>query len=139
VTNHEYFQFVLATRHPAPEHWIDGRYPAGGGDRPVALVTWHDAVAYCRWVGGRLPTVDEWQSTCKGGRLRKRADIWEWTATDVEIGQQRFKALCGPDLNCDCSHRYHPDWKNEVKGFRCVRDAPPLTWLPLLWRQGIFS
>lgn len=139
VTNLEYFQFVSATRHPAPEHWLHGRYTTGREDDPVVLVSWHDSVAYCRWVGRRLPTVDEWQSTCAAGRLKKRGDIWEWTATDVEMGGQPFKALCGPSNSCDCSHRYHPDWKNEVKGFRCVRDALPLTWLPLVSRQEIFS
>ena len=139
VTNHEYLQFVLATRHPAPEHWVNGRYAAGRDNEPVVLVTWHDAVAYCRWVGRRLPTVEEWMSTCKTGKLKKGGDIWEWTSTEVEMERQPFKALCGPGNSCDCSHRYHPDWKNEVKGFRCVRDALPLTWHPLLWREEIFS
>jgi len=90
----------------------------------MVLVKWHVAVAYCRWFGRRLPTVDELQSTCEAGRLKKRGDIWEWTATDVETGGQPFKALCGPANSCACSHRYHPDWKNEVKGFLCVGDAP---------------
>ncbi|MBI1998518.1 MAG: SUMF1/EgtB/PvdO family nonheme iron enzyme [Deltaproteobacteria bacterium] len=139
VTNHEYLQFVVATRHPAPEHWVNGRYAAGRDNEPVVLVTWHDAVAYCRWVGRRLPTVEEWMSTCKTGKLKKGGDIWEWTSTEVEMERQPFKALCGPGNSCDCSHRYHPDWKNEVKGFRCARDALPLTWLPLLSGQEIFS
>ena len=139
ATNHEYFQFVQATRHPAPEYWLNGRYAAGRDNDPVVLVSWHDAVAYCRWVGKRLPTVDEWQSTCKTGKLKKGGDIWEWTATEVGIGPQPFKALCGPADSCDCSHRYLPEWKNEVKGFRCVRDALPLTWLLLLSGEEIFS
>jgi hypothetical protein len=136
VTNHEYLQFVLATNHPPPEYWVNGRFAAGKENEPVVLVTWHDAVAYCRFVGRRLPTVDEWMSTCRLGKLKKRATIWEWTSTDVGTG---FKALCGPDESCDCSHRYQPDWKNEVKGFRCLRDSQPLTWLPLFFGGGIFS
>jgi hypothetical protein len=46
------------------------------------------------------------------------------------MGGQTYKALCGPGGSCDCSHRYLPDWKNEVKGFRCIRDSTPVTWLP---------
>jgi hypothetical protein len=139
VTNREYLQFILATGHPAPEYWVGGRTPADGENEPVVLVSWHDAVSYCRFVKRRLPTVDEWTSACNAGKLEKRGDIWEWTSTDVDIGGQTFKALCGPAGSCDCSHRYLAEWKNEVKGFRCVGESPPLTWLPLFFGQGTFS
>lgn len=139
VTNREYLQFVLATGHPPPEHWLNGRYPAGKDNDPVVLVNWHDAVSYCRFIGRRLPTVDEWTSMCQLGKLKKRGDIWEWTSTDVDMGGQTYKALCGPANTCDCSHRYMPDWKNEVKGFRCIRDSLPLTWLPLFLGEEVFS
>ena len=131
VTNGEYLKFILSTRHTAPENWSHGRYPKGKDDDPVVLVNFHDAAAYCRWVGRRLPTVDEWKATCEGGKLKKRGDIWEWTSTDVDMGGQTYKPLCGPANTCDCSHRYLPEWKNEVKGFRCVQDQTPVTWLPV--------
>jgi Sulfatase-modifying factor enzyme 1 len=131
VTNREYLQFILATRHQPPEHWTNGRYPAGRENDPVVLVNFHEAASYCRWAGRRLPTVEEWTSTCEGGKLKKRGDIWEWTSTEVDQGGQTYKALCGPSNSCDCSHRYLPQWKNAVKGFRCFQDSTPLTWLPL--------
>jgi Sulfatase-modifying factor enzyme 1 len=134
VTNREYHQFVQATKHPPPEDWINGHYAADMENEPVVLVSWHEAVSYCRWVGRRLPTVDEWTSTCEAGNLKKRGNIWEWTSTDVNMAGQTYKALCGPSNTCDCSHRYLPEWKNGVKGFRCSRDSGPLTWLPLFSR-----
>lgn len=139
VSNREYLSFVEATGHTPPEHWIKGRHATGMEDEPVVLVSWHDAMAYCRWLGKRLPAVDEWMTTCKNGKLKKRGDVWEWSSTDVEMGGGTFKALCGPMGSCDCSHRYHPEWKNEVKGFRCAQSSLPLTWLPLLFGQNIFS
>jgi len=75
VTNREYLQFVLATGNPPPEYWTNGRYLAGTDNDPVVLVNFHEATAYCRWVGRRLPTVDEWKSTCEGGKLKKRGNI----------------------------------------------------------------
>jgi Sulfatase-modifying factor enzyme 1 len=129
TTNREYLQFVLAAGHPPPEHWSNGRYAPGKDDEPVVLVSWHDADAYCRFAGRRLPTVNEWKSACDAGKLKKRGNVWEWTSTDIETGDERFKLLCGPSNSCDCSHTYHPDWKNGVKGFRCTRDTRPLTWI----------
>jgi formylglycine-generating enzyme required for sulfatase activity/lipopolysaccharide biosynthesis regulator YciM len=38
---------------------------------PVAYVTWYGADAYCRWVGGRLPSDTEWQIAAKGGHRTK--------------------------------------------------------------------
>ena len=127
VTNGEYLKFIVATRNVAPEYWTNGRYPAGQENEPVVLVNFHEVNAYCRFVGGRLPTVDEWKATCEAGTLNKRGDIWEWTSTDVDIGGETYKALCGPANTCDCSHRYLPQWKNQVKGFRCVQDSTPVT------------
>ncbi|MBI4639411.1 MAG: SUMF1/EgtB/PvdO family nonheme iron enzyme [Candidatus Tectomicrobia bacterium] len=124
VTNAQYQLFLKATGHAPPEYWSHGSYPAGRESDPVVLVTWYDAAAYCQWAGNkRLPTVQEWQASCQSGELRKFGDIWEWTSTEPQ-NREGYKVLCGPQGTCECSHMYHPTWKNMVKGFRCIGDAP---------------
>lgn len=54
-------RFVDRTKQPGPRDWSHGKPPEGKGNHPVVGVCWHEAAAYARWVGKRLPTAAEWQ------------------------------------------------------------------------------
>ena len=74
VTNHQYQAFVKATGHRPPDHPDNPKYSLwrgnvlldGIGELPVVNVSWDDAVAYCKWAGGRLPTEAEWEKAARG-------------------------------------------------------------------------
>lgn len=82
VTNEQFVRFLEYLGQEKDSHNHDtirlrdsrikksaGRYSIepGYNKHPVVGVTWYGAVAYCQWVGKRLPTEVEWEVACCGG------------------------------------------------------------------------
>jgi iron(II)-dependent oxidoreductase len=86
VTNAAWRAWVLAEVR-------DDRSTAATGDpdAPVCHVTWHDADAFARASGARLPAEAEWEKAHAAGALDDAGYVWEWTSTHFD-GYPGFEA-----------------------------------------------
>ena len=115
VTNQNYSIFVKASGRKAPDQedpkmsiWRGGQMLPGTEHLPVINVSWEDAEAYCKWVGGRLPTEAEWEKAARGtdGRTYpwgnepvtgnrsnysiENVTFWDGAATLAKVDQYEF-------------------------------------------------
>ena len=90
VTNLEYAAFV-EDGAAAPPGWD----PAARPHAPVQHVSFHEAEAYARWAGKRLPTESEWEKAAKtvAGELEHLTGaVWQWTSSSFD-GYPGFSAF----------------------------------------------
>jgi gamma-glutamyl hercynylcysteine S-oxide synthase len=155
VTNGAYVAYMEETGVEPPLYW-EGDAKAGwvcvarGRHDPVDLaqpaihLSWHEAAAYARWAGKRLPSEQEWEVA--HSRLHAVGQAWEWTSSDflaypgfeafpyreyseVFFGDEH-KVLRGGSWATD-REVMRPSFRNWdlpqrrqiFAGFRCARDA----------------
>jgi iron(II)-dependent oxidoreductase len=137
VTNGQYAEFVEGTGTEPPMYWerdgeggwvrsAMGRSEPLAPEQPVIHVSWHEADAFARWAGKRLPTEQEWEAACAGadleranldqlafgtvpagayadgasdcGAVQMLGDVWEWTASEFRA-YPGFEAFPYPEYS----------------------------------------
>jgi len=86
VTLSRYAKFIDATGGARPPEGWQQLHLESVGALPVVGVDWHDAEAYCRWAGKRLPTESEWEKAARGGDGRK----YPWGSEDPTPAHANF-------------------------------------------------
>jgi len=81
-----------------PEGWEDGQFPPERANHPVVNVTWHEALAYTRWLAQatgkpyRLPTEAQWEKAARGDRDKREypwGDRFDPKKANLGIGDEQ--------------------------------------------------
>jgi iron(II)-dependent oxidoreductase len=155
VTNSAYAEFLGETGAEPPLYWHhdgEGRWARTALGRtepldptqPVIHVSWHEADAFARWAGKRLPSEREWEAARPG--LEAVGHVWEWTSSDFQpypgfkafpyreysevfFGNE-YKVLRGgswathPDVVRPSFRNWDlPERRQIFAGIRCAKDA----------------
>lgn len=76
VTNFQYAQCVKAGVCAGITYEDSKAY------HPVVYVNWYEAVTYCEWVGGRLPTEAEWEKAASWDTETQTKFVYPWGNND---------------------------------------------------------
>jgi formylglycine-generating enzyme required for sulfatase activity len=74
--------FVSISGPNAPVEFVTsfGVIGTGRSGYPITSVSWYGADAYCKWIGGRLPTEAEWEKASRG----PDGNDYPWGSTHAE-------------------------------------------------------
>ncbi|MGA1869623.1 MAG: formylglycine-generating enzyme family protein [bacterium] len=91
VTVAQFRVFLDESRYKADQEW---RWANRYDNHPVVLVSWHDAMAYCRWLSERigkmvsLPTEAQWEKAARG----KVGRIYPWGDQKIDVNKANYGA-----------------------------------------------
>lgn len=66
-------------------------------DRPIGCLTWYEAIAFCAWDGGYLPTETEWNYAAAGGDQQR---AYPWSDPPDALGFDNSYTSYGDGSNC---------------------------------------
>lgn len=132
ITNLDYRKFIETTNYPKPACWDKPEF--NKDDHPLVEISWDDAKAFARWLGGDLPTEAQWEYAARSCKRIAQGSVYPWGNESPTITRANINSFVSRSTS---AVKAYPDGRNELGFYDLCGNV--WEWCRDVWSDKYYS